>query len=58
MANTLQSKPSDATDNFFQPAWNPKFGNGPAVPSNRDAKVNFKSLYTAARAGEKTRRSA
>jgi len=57
MPNMKQSKPSDATDAFIQPDWNSKYGTGVAVPSNRDAKVNFGSLYTASRAGEKARRA-
>ena len=56
MGNTLQPNPSNAADDFVQPDWNSKHGEGTA-PAGDDA-VDLQENYAAQRAGEKARREA
>jgi hypothetical protein len=53
--SSLQSNPSDARDQFFQPDWNSKGGDGVSVPANRNADRSFADIYDSAVAGEEVR---
>lgn len=53
MGNTLQSNPSDATDDFNQPDWNSAAGEGVA-PAGDDA-MDPNEVYEAQREGARER---
>lgn len=53
MGNTLQPNPSNAADDFVQPDWNSKHGEGTA-PGD-DAAVDLQENYDAQRQGAKER---
>lgn len=51
MGNTLQKNPSDAADNFTQPDWNSK--NGEGVAPDGDDSIDLTELYERQREGAK-----
>jgi len=51
MDNTLQSNPSDPTEDFFQPDWNSAAGEGVEVPDDKKAPSDFSEIYQAQRDG-------
>jgi hypothetical protein len=53
MGNTLQPNPSNAADDFVQPDWNSKSGEGVAPAS--DDSVDLQDNYAAQREGAKAR---